>query len=86
MHAGVFSASKAALATPQPHVYQSDPQGNSVPITPPDELRQDAAAALQTGTSTPAGTVKVQELDRISAYHVGPHVSDTSVAFFIFSL
>ena len=66
----MFSASKAALTSPLPHVYQADAQGNSVPVLPHDELRQEAATNLQTGATIHAGSVKVAELDQISNYHV----------------
>lgn len=67
---GVFTATKAALTSPLPHVYQADTQGNSVPVIPPDELRQEAAVNMQSGNAGQAGSVKVAELDQISRYHV----------------
>ena len=64
----VFKAAGDILSTPLPHVYQVDPQGSTVPIVPPDELRQD------TGRGT---AVHVQSLASISQKHVSqlePHI------------
>lgn len=44
-------------------------------VVPPDELRQEAAANLQSGTNVHAGSVKVAELDKISNSHVSPPLS-----------